>query len=454
MNNFDLKKELGANAKRDFDSVQSGSFNLDHQRLGVLYEISKCLTSFDGFEKTFLLILELVAEIFPLRSVVLVEKRGSVTRTYVWPDRKITEQVLQKTIERARRTFSYLIFSNELDSLLLQESLPIEGQLQRTISSDIEIPNDVEKFISFPLVVNRETIFGLFQFESAKPAGEPELQFANALANLVAVAFDRQFRADEDRQRLKNASLAAHAELDESIKWTGQLEEEKALRERFVQMLSHDLRNPLSAISMAAQLLRESESLSNDDRELVHRLLRNAKRLDLMTESLLDANRLNAGEKLPLYLDRCDLHSLIEELVTELNEINGNKRVLLTSDASVFGIWDSIALRRVIENLIGSALKYGEKNKNIQVTATATDKGALITVHNFGEPIPPADQLTLFDQFRRTRSAEVGNKKGWGLGLTLVRGLCEAHGGKVWVKSEKLAGTTFFVRIPYDSSAF
>jgi signal transduction histidine kinase len=84
------------------------------------------------------------------------------------------------------------------------------------------------------------------------------------------------------------------------------------------------------------------------------------------------------------------------------------------------------------------------------VTVTLSQQGEQVelAVHNLGRPIPEEEQAILFQHFTRTKSAETSGKKGWGIGLTLVKGVAEAHGGSVQVESTPAHGTTFRVRLP------
>ena len=107
----------------------------------------------------------------------------------------------------------------------------------------------------------------------------------------------------------------------------------------------------------------------------------------------------------------------------------------------------------MIENLCNNAIKYGS-NSPVILSLEAAGKFVKISVHNKGSIISKEDQKSLFDQFRRTNEAEESGKKGWGIGLTLVQGVAEAHGGNVSVKSEAHTGTTFTVSLPIDARPF
>lgn len=119
--------------------------------------------------------------------------------------------------------------------------------------------------------------------------------------------------------------------------------------------------------------------------------------------------------------------------------------------ALIHGIWSEDELYRALWNLVTNAVKYGAPDQPITIGVRRIDDRARLTVHNVGAPIPPADQAHIFDPYARGPSADAGRGAGWGLGLTLVRGVAEAHGGTVSVASERDAGTTFTIDVPLDA---
>ncbi len=123
-------------------------------------------------------------------------------------------------------------------------------------------------------------------------------------------------------------------------------------------------------------------------------------------------------------------------------------RFRLSSSEQINGYLDSTAIRRIVENLLGNAVKYGTPETLITTSLTQKKETIEISVHNLGNPIPIEDQKHLFQQFQRTESAQKGSQTGWGIGLTLIQGLADAHGGRVVVRSEESEGTTFTVTLP------
>jgi signal transduction histidine kinase len=105
-------------------------------------------------------------------------------------------------------------------------------------------------------------------------------------------------------------------------------------------------------------------------------------------------------------------------------------------------------MRRILENLCNNAIKYGDTTSRVTVSLRQEGDEAELAVHNWGNPIPASEQESLFQYFTRTKSAEASGKRGWGIGLTLVKGVAEAHGGSVQVESSQEKGTTFRVRLP------
>jgi PAS domain S-box-containing protein len=244
------------------------------------------------------------------------------------------------------------------------------------------------------------------------------------------------------------------------IKWVGantdvhdqklllqKLEEERDLREHFVATLSHDLRTPLTAAKMNAQIIARK---SNDPDRVMKGAIKieeNLNRADTMIRDLLDASRVKAGQKLQMEMSECHLNTVISEVIEELSTIHGDRfKKYFTED--IVGEWSCSGIRRILENLCNNAIKYGSPTLPITISAIDDKKCILIKVHNEGNPISVKDQRTLFEPFKRAASPETLKEKGWGLGLTLVKGLAEAHGGSISVESALETGTTFTVKIP------
>ena len=245
--------------------------------------------------------------------------------------------------------------------------------------------------------------------------------------------------------QLDNAKL--YADLVESIE---RLEAARAINERLVALIAHDLRGPLASVKLRAEaLMRRPESL--DERcDLVARINANVDRMDRMIRDLLDAYRIRSGESLPLRLERCDLGALARNVCEELRLAHGDRFVLRAAPGLV-GYWSTDELRRAIWNLADNAVKYGAKDEPIVIALRSAGETVAIDVHNSGAPISSEDQKHIFDPF--ARAGVPGRPRGWGLGLTLVRGCAEAHGGRVTVESTRENGTTFTIELPRSTGA-
>ncbi|MBA2406354.1 MAG: CHASE domain-containing protein [Bdellovibrionales bacterium] len=253
-------------------------------------------------------------------------------------------------------------------------------------------------------------------------------------------------------------------EKGEIIKWIGsntdihdhkllleELENERDLREKFVATLSHDLRTPLTAAKIKAQLLSKK---ATDEKFILQssiKIAENMDRADSMIQDMLDAGKIRAGEKLPLTLDECDLNHLVTKTIEELSTIHG-ARFQLICHQQVSAILSCNGVRRILENLCQNAIKYGSPLTPVTITLEQDEKYISLKVHNLGSPIPEVDQIKLFEPYRRAESAQVQSQRGWGLGLTLVKGLVEAHEGNVTVLSTQEKGTTFTVKLPLKCS--
>ena len=279
-------------------------------------------------------------------------------------------------------------------------------------------------------------LFGVLYvgLDADRPLTKRELRRLQALGDRLTVHLDNARLYTDLRQQVEELGI------------------ERELRERFVSILAHDLRGPLSAAKMSAQLLiRRTDRVDDKGQSLAGRIERNLDRMDRMIRDLLDVSRVRGGQRLPLRLGRCDLGAVAEEVIEELSAAHGDRFQLAKSDG-ILGIWSHEELHRALWNLGTNAVKYGASDRPITTRIERTPDGVRASVHNFGDPIPPEKRGRLFDLYSRLRE---GTGTGWGLGLALVRACAEAHGGRVSIgESSGEAGTTFVLDLPSDSRPF
>lgn len=258
----------------------------------------------------------------------------------------------------------------------------------------------------------------------------------------------RRLEALGDRLTLHLDNAKLYTDLREQVEELGL---ERDLRERFVSILAHDLRGPLSAAKMSSQILIRRPERLDERRDLAARIDRSLDRMDRMIRDLLDVSRVRAGQRLPLRLDHCDLGTVAREVMDELSASHGDRFESATDDG-VRGIWSHEELHRALWNLGTNAVRYGVPDRAIAIRVERTPGGVRASVHNFGNPIPLEKRSRLFDLYSRLKE---GPGTGWGLGLALVRACAEAHGGRVTiVESSEQAGTTFAIDLPSDSRPF
>lgn len=227
------------------------------------------------------------------------------------------------------------------------------------------------------------------------------------------------------------------------------LTNEKNEREKFFTAVTHDMRNPLSIARASAEFITRRPSDPDVVLKYAFKIIKNIDRSNEMIKDLLDTNRIRAGGTIALKLAECDLSNLIREACEDLAEVYGPCFVI-GSLPSVKGVFDCHGIKRALENLMVNAVKYGAEDKPITVSLSLNDQDIRIQVHNEGNPISLKDQSSLFEHNFRTEEAQEGSKQGWGIGLTLVKGIAEAHHGKVEVTSSKDAGTNFTIVLPID----
>ena len=372
----------------------------------------------------------------------LVVKLGDQERIFTLKSADLPYRILVETMSEGAATISAdgtIIYCNRRFGEML--GLPNEKIIGRPLISFIA-ENNLPRFRNAFYKASLSRAKCTIHLRTSQPPERPTLLSMSMVQlevgpGVCLVATD----LTEQRQYEK-----ARAEVEK-------LNVERELRERFVSTLSHDLRSPLTAVKAGAQMIIRFPDQLEKHQIFGNRIINAIDRADKMIQNLLDANRIRAGEKLPLEISECDLKQTIRETLSDLAMTVGD-RFELQADLAVHGFWSSEQLRRVVENLAINAIKYGAQDTLVIVSISSDNEYAFLKVHNQGNPIPIAEQATLFDAYSRSVTALGSGKLGWGLGLTLVRGVAEAHGGTVYVESRPVVGTTFTVKLPKDSRPY
>jgi signal transduction histidine kinase len=222
-------------------------------------------------------------------------------------------------------------------------------------------------------------------------------------------------------------------------------ESTKKYQDNISHSLVHDLRNPLTIAKASAQLMLRQLNDPDYCRTKTNIIIANINRIDKMIGELLDVSRQNAWDEVSLDFHECDMNIILNEIL-EGSIIAHGDRFVYESHGPCLGNWNSESIRRLIENLITNAVKYGTDKTPIELVINQDRNSVQFSIHNMGNPIAVNDQTLLFDKYKRSSSSE--KTTGWGLGLTIVKALVESHGGHIDVTSSAEGGTTFKIELP------
>ncbi len=234
-------------------------------------------------------------------------------------------------------------------------------------------------------------------------------------------------------------------------------QEVQRLKDEFVSVVSHELRTPLTSIIGSLKLLHAEVTgpLDAQQRPLIDMALRNAQRLGVLVDDILDMDRLDAG-RMPLRVSTLDVRDLIRSVVDQLQGTASLQKVDLTSRPSKSGLLvqaDPGRLAQALTNLIGNALKFTPPGGRVRVTARGEEAEVLIEVADTGMGIAPEDLPVLFERFRQVGPATAAERKGTGLGLAITKAIVERSGGRVEVTSRVGEGSVFTIVLPAADSS-
>jgi signal transduction histidine kinase len=232
-----------------------------------------------------------------------------------------------------------------------------------------------------------------------------------------------------------------------------QLQRAVAMRDDFMSLIAHELRNPLNSVYLQAQLRRKMLSSprppdSATMQKMVERDERQIRSMVRLLDDMLDVSRARTG-KLAIVPAAFDLAASAHAVVEALQDQARSSGVTITLDApqSLTIVGDEFRIEQVITNLLTNALRYGE-GRPIAVTlgVRESSREAFVSVRDQGMGIAPADQQRIFEQFERTDGA--AQVAGLGLGLYIARQIAQAHQGRLEVRSAPGEGAEFVLSLP------
>jgi signal transduction histidine kinase len=295
------------------------------------------------------------------------------------------------------------------------------------------VESGTSSVIIAPLIKDNR-VLGALTLGAGRDYSSADLPLVEELAECCAQALD-----NAQRFRLANESIE--------------------VRDAFVATISHDLKNPLATIAAQAQLLRRLTASSEPNLEAIERLRRGIKRIERTTErmsrmidALLDLARLELGGRLELERAPVDLVEVARRVIDEQQESSSRHTIQLAGETSLVGNWDAARLERVLDNLVGNAVKYSPDGGLVTVVCVRdvedVESSAIVSVRDHGMGIPADELDRIFERFHRANN--VAGISGTGIGLAMVREVVTRHGGTITVESSEGTGSTFTIRLPLE----
>lgn len=232
---------------------------------------------------------------------------------------------------------------------------------------------------------------------------------------------------------------------------TDALEQSNQNYARLIKILAHDLRNPIGGINALCSLLQDDDTTADEARQYVELIRESSTTCLHMISDLLQTDF--DFKETELHKKPVDLPVFLDHAVTLLTfrAAEKNQRLILDDPAQTIVNADPDKLLRVLNNLIVNAIKFSPEGETIRVNTAPSDKGVTISVEDHGLGIPKEAVPNLFDPFTTSKRPGTAGEQAFGLGLYISKQIVEAHGGKLWFKTEEGSGTTFYIFLPGEN---
>jgi signal transduction histidine kinase len=303
-------------------------------------------------------------------------------------------------------------------------------------------------WLTHPQPLLNAAAFGLvaFAIDSSSEGLRRARAAAEQHARELATAYERLGEHMEEVQALSEHLQDANTQLsvarDEAVTAS-------RAREEVLAVVAHDLRNPLNLVTMTTQLITEIEPAGEQRKKLFDVMHRAAQRMNRLIEDLLDVVRIDTG-RLTLDARAVPAGSTLANTLEMFELAAREKGVSLTArtpDPDLCVRADAERVVQAMGNIVGNALKFVGRGGRVRISCCRQGPNALFAIKDTGPGMTPEQMTQLFNKFWQGRRTD---KRGVGLGLTIARGIVEAHGGRIWAKSRVGVGSIFYFTLPID----
>ena len=218
-------------------------------------------------------------------------------------------------------------------------------------------------------------------------------------------------------------------------------------KERFLAILGHDLRTPLSAILTSSVFMLDTGELQEPHRTLIAGMASSARRMNQMVDDLLDFTRTRFGDSIPIVRADTDARKIIHDVVSEVGASFPKSTIQIETTGDLQGCWDADRLSQALTNLLANAVEHGDQKSPIRVTAKSTSGEITISIQSHGPVIPKKDLSRIFEAMTGVGDRP-RDRRHLGLGLYIVEKIVTAHGGTTTVQSSREKGTIFTIKLP------
>lgn len=272
---------------------------------------------------------------------------------------------------------------------------------------------------------------------SRKEALEAEIARREELEEALREALRKRAETEEEMRACLRREQQARAAVAEAVDF----------QVRFVDMLGHDMRNPLNTIMNTARIMAMRSEVLPEGRKHLERLVSSSLRMHRMIEQILDLTRTRTAGGIPVERTRQDLDPLVAKVVTDMRAAHPGRVVTYEKRGDCWASVDSERFEQVVATLVGNAIAHGSPDTPVGVSLSGTALTVQLCVHNEGRPIDPALLPSLFDPFARRKKA-LGPSDGLGLGLHIADRIIKAHDGILSAFSTAETGTVFEATLP------